>query len=130
MSLLEKYGLAPDEIDRLSLEMVNDVMPPLPDLTQQERYVVSRIVRAEGEPQIADSVLFGSDGVNQGIAALKSGAPIITDVRMVEVGTSRALLKRSGNSITTMIDAPRVAQRAKEEPPVSLLVWTHASKLR
>ena len=114
-TLLAKYGLKPDEIDRLSLQMVNDALPPMPGLSEQERYVVQRIVRAEGEPAIAQSVRFSPDAVSRGVGAIKAGASIITDVRMVEVGTSKALLKSSGNPIMTMIDAPEVAERARRE---------------
>ncbi len=113
MTLLQKYGLAPEEIERRSLEMVEAAMPPTPHLTARERYVLGRIVRAEGEPQIVDSVRFSEGAVERGIAAIRRGATIVTDVRMVEVGTSKALLARAGNPITTMIDAPSVAQRAK-----------------
>ena len=114
-TLLQRYGLTPEEIDRLSLEMVHDVLPPLTHLTEGERYVVGRIVRAEGEPQIVDSVKFSPGAVEIGVEALKSSSLIVTDVRMVEVGTSKVLLGRSGNPITTMIDAPNVAERAKSE---------------
>jgi len=114
-TLLQKYGLEPDEIDRLSLEMVDDVMPPLTHLTKGERYVVSRIVRAEGEPQIVDSIKFSPGAVEAGLEAIKSSAQIVTDVRMVEVGTSKAMLKISGNPIITLIDTPNVAEVAKAE---------------
>lgn len=115
MTLLQKYGLTPEEIERRSLEMVEDVMPPTPHLTEHERYVLGRIVRAEGEPQIVDSVRFSDGAVEEGIAAVRKGATIVTDVRMVEVGTSKALLRRVGNRIVTMIDALSVAERAKRE---------------
>lgn len=114
-TLLQKYGLKPDEIDRLSLKMVDDVLPPLTHLTDVERYVVSRIVRAEGEPQIVDSVKFSPGAVEIGLDAIKTSSQIVTDVRMVEVGTSKAMLRRTGNPITTLIDAPNVAERAKAE---------------
>ena len=107
--------MTPDEIDRRSLEMVEEAMPPTPHLTAQERYVLARIVRAEGEPQIVNAVRFSADAVERGIAAIGGGALIVTDVRMVEVGTSKALLRRAGNATTTMIDAPSVAERAKRE---------------
>jgi precorrin-8X/cobalt-precorrin-8 methylmutase len=95
--------------------MVDDVMPPLTHLTKGERYVVSRIVRAEGEPQIVDSIKFSPGAVEAGLEAIKSSAQIVTDVRMVEVGTSKAMLKLSGNPIITLIDAPNVAELAKAE---------------
>ena len=90
-------------------------MPPLTHLTKGERYVVSRIVRAEGEPQIVHSIKFSPGAVEIGLAAIKSSAQIVTDVRMVEVGTSKAMLKLSGNPIITLIDAPNVAELAKAE---------------
>jgi len=77
--------------------------------------VLGRIVRAEGEAQIVSSVRFSEGAVEDGVAAIRAGATIVTDVRMVEVGTSKALLRRAGNSIMTMIDAPSAAERAKRE---------------
>ena len=115
MTLLQKYGLRPEEIEKRSLQMVEEAMPLTPNLTPSERYVLGRIVRAEGEPQIVDSVRFSNGAVESGVAALRRGATIVTDVRMVEVGTSKALLSRVGNPITTMIDAQSVAIRAKRE---------------
>lgn len=115
MTLLQRYGLTPERIERRSLEMVEEAMPPTPHLTSRERYVLGRIVRAEGEPQIVHSARFSDGAVDRGVAALQGGATIVTDVRMVEVGTSKELLKRAGNPITTMIDAPSVAERAKRE---------------
>ncbi len=115
MTLLQKYGLTPNEIERRSLDMVEAAMPATPQLTPHERYVLRRIVRAEGEPAIVDAVRFSPNSVDAGVVALRSGAGIIADVRMVEVGTSKALLARAGNSITTMIDAPSASERAKRE---------------
>ena len=89
MTLLQRYGLTPEEIDRRSLEMVEEAMPPTPYLTSHERYVLGRIVRAEGEPQIVKSVRFSDGAVERGISAIRDGATIVTDVRMVEVGTSK-----------------------------------------
>ena len=51
MSLVEKYALLPDEIDRQSIEVVEASLPDLEGLTPEERYVVFRIVRAEGDPE-------------------------------------------------------------------------------
>lgn len=90
-------------------------MPPTPQLSARERFVLSRIVRAEGEPQIVPSARFSADAVERGVAAIRSAAPIVSDVRMVAVGTSKALLARAGCSIATLIDAPSVAERAKRE---------------
>ena len=115
MSLVEKYALLPDEIDEKSLKMVEASLPSTLDLANDERFVMCRIVRAEGDPQIADSVRFSPGAVERGLAALKSGARIVTDVRMVEVGISKALLSARGVGTDCRIDTAEVAARAKRE---------------
>ena len=115
MTLVEKYALLPDEIDEKSLEMVEASLPDSLDLTSDERFVVCRIVRAEGDPQIAESIRFSPGAVGRGIAALQNGAPVLTDVRMVEVGISKAMLASRGVVTHCRIDTPEVARRAQRE---------------
>ncbi len=115
MSLVEKYALLPEEIDRRSIEVVEASLPQLDGLTAEERYVVCRIVRAEGDPEIAKAVGFSPGAVERGIAAIKAKADVITDVRMVEVGISKALLGRCGLTTRCQIDTPNTAERAKSE---------------
>ena len=114
-SLVQKYALLPNEIDELSLRMVEDSLPESLDLTGGERYVVCRIVRAEGDPDIATDVRFSPGAVERGLDALKNRADVVTDVRMVQVGISRALLNRHGVSTHCMIDTPQTHERARRE---------------
>ena len=115
MSLVEKYALLPDEIDRLSIEVVEASLPQLDGLTPEERYVVCRIVRAEGDPEIAKAVGFSPGAVDIGIAAIKAQAAVVTDVRMVEVGISKALLGKCGITTHCQIDTLNTAERAKSD---------------
>ncbi|MBM3941709.1 MAG: precorrin-8X methylmutase [SAR202 cluster bacterium] len=115
MSLVQKYALLPDEIDRQSLQMVEASLPSSLGFAHREHYVVCRIVRAEGDPDIATSVRFSPGAVAKGLAALAARAPVLTDVRMVEAGISRALLQRHGIATRCLIDAPQVAERARRE---------------
>ena len=115
MSLVEKYALLPDEIDRRSIEVVEASLPPLDGLTPEERYVVCRIVRADGDPEIAKAFVFRPVAVGLGLAAIKSNAAVVTDVRMVEVGISKALLGKCGITTHCQIDTPNTAERAKAD---------------
>lgn len=115
MSLVEKYALLPDEIDRQSIEVVEASLPGLEGLTLEERYVVFRIVRAEGDPAISKNVGFSPGAVAKGIAAIKAKAAVVTDVRMVEVGISKALLNKCGLTTHCQIDTPNTAERAKTD---------------
>ncbi len=115
MTLVEKYALLPEEIDRESLKMVQAELPPGLRLSPRENYVLCRIVRAEGDPAVAAMVRFSPGAVEQGIAALRNKADVVTDVRMVEMGISKALLRRCGVATCCLIDAPAVADRARRE---------------
>ena len=115
MSLVERYALLPEEIDRESLKMVQADLPGGLYLPPREHYALCRIVRAEGDPAIAPAVKFSPDAIKQGIAALQAGAEVITDVRMVEMGISKALLSRRGVATRCLIDVPAVAARAQKE---------------
>ena len=115
MSLVEKYALLPEEIDRRSIEVVEASLPRLDGLTAEERYVVCRIVRAEGDPEIAKAVGFSPGAVERGISAIKAKADVVTDVRMVEVGISKALLAKCGLVTHCQIDTPNTAERARSD---------------
>lgn len=115
MSLVEQYALLPDAIDRESLKMVQADLPPGLNLPPWEHYTLCRIVRAEGDPAIAPAVKFSPDALAQGIAALQAGSSIVTDVRMVEMGISKALLSRRSVTTRCLIDVPAVAARAQRE---------------
>ena len=118
MTLVEKYALLPEEIDRLSLVMVADSLSGDADaagLPEAERYVLHRIVRAEGDPDIAADVRFSDGAVDAALASLRDVRRVVTDVRMVQVGISRAALGRRGVETACLIDAPEVAERARRE---------------
>ena len=115
MSLVEQYALLPDEIDRESLKMVQADLPRGLSLEPREHYVLCRIVRAEGDPAIAESVRFSPDALERGITAIRAGADVVTDVRMVEMGISKALLNRRQVATRCLIDVPEVAARAQRE---------------
>jgi precorrin-8X/cobalt-precorrin-8 methylmutase len=115
MSLVQQYALTPEQIDQESLKMVQASLPKTLRLTPEEHYVLCRIVRAEGDPEIATAVRFSPGAVTRGLEALKSKVDVITDVRMVEMGISKALLNSCGISTRCLIDVPEVANRALRE---------------
>ena len=118
MTLVEKYALLPEEIDRQSLVMVAESLEgddTDAGLSAAERYVLHRIVRAEGDPGIAGDVRFSNGAVDAALDSLKNARSVITDVRMVQVGISRAALSRSNVETDCLIDAPQVAERARRE---------------
>ena len=56
--------------------------------TPQDR-IIKRCVIATGDTAFSDLMRFNNDPVNAGIEAIRSGAPIFTDIRMAQVGITK-----------------------------------------
>lgn len=118
MTLVDKYALLPEEIDRQSLVMVAESLEGDESearLSPAERYILHRIVRAEGDPAISADVRFANNAVDAALKSLQDTRRVVTDVRMVQVGISRGALSRRGVETDCLIDAPTVAERARRE---------------
>jgi precorrin-8X/cobalt-precorrin-8 methylmutase len=86
---LESYALMRARLDTADL-------PPL------TRAVVERVVHTSADPSWAGDLVCDEAGLQAGQTALRSGAPLVTDVRMVAAGvTSRA--------VTVALDLPAPA---------------------
>ena len=72
------------------------------------------------DPRIADTLVFRHDAVASGLKALRSGAPIFCDSKMIRSGLSLARLRRLNpgygpERLHCHIDDPDVLARAKAE---------------
>jgi precorrin-8X/cobalt-precorrin-8 methylmutase len=55
--------------------------------------VAERVIHASAEPEYADTLVLDEEALRGGLEALRRGAPIVTDVRMVAAGiTARKIL--------------------------------------
>jgi precorrin-8X/cobalt-precorrin-8 methylmutase len=71
-----------------------------------------RVIHACGMTDVADDLLFSPGAGAVGRDALRAGAPILCDARMVAEGITRARLPAANRVICTLND-PSVAERAK-----------------
>src|SRR6202162_6443524 len=72
-----------------------------------EERVAVRIIHACGMVEVAADIMFSRGAVLAGIAALKAGAPVLCDSKMVSNGITRARLPRANEVICTL-DCPSV----------------------
>jgi precorrin-8X/cobalt-precorrin-8 methylmutase len=72
-----------------------------------EERVAVRIIHACGMVEVAADIIFSPSAVLAGIAALRGGAPILCDSKMVSNGITRARLTRNNEVICTL-DHPSV----------------------
>jgi precorrin-8X/cobalt-precorrin-8 methylmutase len=110
--LVGRYALDPSAIEARGLAIAE---AHLRDRFSDpaERAVAARIVYACGDSTVARALHFAPGAVGAGVAGLRRGAPIVTDVRMVASGVSRSHGEALGCTIHCAIDDAGVADRAR-----------------
>lgn len=77
--------------------------------------IVVRVIHATADFEFVQLLQLHPDAVTAGIAALRSGCAIITDVHMVEAGISQHLLQQVGGQTHCVIADEAVRLRAEQE---------------
>ena len=72
-----------------------------------------RVVHACGMPDVVDDLVFSPGAGEAGSAALRAGAPLLCDSRMVSEGITRARMPADNQILCTLND-PRVPDLARE----------------
>lgn len=114
---LARFALPTGQIEAVSLERIEarlrtgDGESPLDRWHGPDRLLAKRLIYAAGDAGLVSDIRIHPDAVAHGVAALRNGATIVTDVRMVEAGLSRRLAERLGCRIVCAVDAPDVAAR-------------------
>jgi precorrin-8X/cobalt-precorrin-8 methylmutase len=100
------------EIYRHSFAMIR-VEADLARFTRDEKHVAVRMIHACGMVEIVGDLVFSNDAVGQARCALRQGAPILCDSKMLARGIITARLPRDNEVICTL-DDPSVASLAEE----------------
>jgi precorrin-8X/cobalt-precorrin-8 methylmutase len=91
-SLLERYALPPEEIELHSMRRVASLCRGALPSDPSEQAIAVRMVYATGDPTLASLIRISHGAARAGISALRAGANVDVDVRMVEVGLDRRRL--------------------------------------
>ena len=82
---------------------------------QKQWQVVRRAIHTTGDFEFAKLFRFSEGAVDKGIAALKKGCPIISDVTMIQSGISAQRLSVYGNKTYCFISDSEVIAKAKAQ---------------
>lgn len=91
-----------DEGKKIENESFNYIEGKL-SLPYPEREVAKRVVHATADFSFADALVFKRDAVPSGINAIRKGADVVTDVRMVAVGVNSSDLEKFGGMVRCFI---------------------------
>ena len=111
--MADKIPLTPHQIERKSFEIIAKHVK-LEKFPAEARPIITRVVHATGDFQLARLLRFDPRAVRSGVRAIRSGGAIVTDVNMVKAGINRGLLRAHANKIYCAIHHADVAARAKQ----------------
>jgi precorrin-8X/cobalt-precorrin-8 methylmutase len=77
--------------------------------------IIERVVHTTADPEFAKLLLIHEGAVDAGVAAIKGGAKVITDVKMVKAGINESRVRRFGGKTVTYIDDQRAVKLAENE---------------
>ena len=103
--------MRPDDILAESFRIIEAEVGPH-SFDAQEWPVARRMIHASGDLGLVRDVAFSRGAVAAGVAALRKGTPIVTDVRMVAAGIHRPSLEALGVGLYCFIDDPDVRELA------------------
>jgi precorrin-8X/cobalt-precorrin-8 methylmutase len=69
--------------------------------------IVARVVHATADPEFSRLLLFSQNAVESGLEAVRKGADIVTDVKMVRSGINSQTFREFGGKIRTYTDDER-----------------------
>ncbi len=104
----------PVAIEQQSMEIVERLLPDMPNMSEEERLVIKRVVHASGDPQVASLIKLSPSAVSDGLNAIAKGSPIFTDVQMVAAGINSQLAEACGCSLVCAMDEAKGLQQIKE----------------
>ena len=92
-----------------------EIQDTLAKVPKNQIPIIERVVHTTADPEFAKLLVISSKAVDAGVAAIKAGAKVVTDIKMIQAGIHESRLKKFGGQILTYINDPRAAKMAKEE---------------
>lgn len=104
----------PAGIERASFAIIDSEVPEPRPFQGGEWEVARRLVHTSADFDLLNLLRFSPGAVHAGVSALRSGAAIVTDTRMCQIGISEHRLQALGCRTFCWMDDPSVAARARE----------------
>lgn len=115
-----RWHLSGAQIEQESFRIIEEEYGPHATLPAPEWRVARRLIHTTADPRIADALVFRHDAIALGLTALRAGAPVFCDSKMIRSGLSLERLQRQNpgygpDRLHCYISDPDVIARAKAE---------------
>lgn len=116
----------PADIERTSLAIITEELSRMGlTLPEDTAPVVKRVIHTTADFDYAQNLRFTPGAVAAGIAALRSGTPIVTDTTMALAGISKPGLAKLGTTALCYVADPEVAAAAKQQGTTRAVAAVH-----
>ena len=105
-------NIAPKDIERKSMQIIESELGDTSFLSQSEKLVIKRVIHATADFDYLSNIVFSENAVEIAKNALISGCAVVTDSQMAFSGISKPALSALGCEIYCFMSAPEVALRA------------------
>jgi precorrin-8X/cobalt-precorrin-8 methylmutase len=92
-----------------------EIKEALANASEKNIPIIERVVHTTADPEFAKLLVISDDAVDAGISAIKRGAKVVTDVKMVKSGINEGRIRRFGGKTISYIDDPRALKLAMNE---------------
>ncbi|MBI5675303.1 MAG: precorrin-8X methylmutase, partial [Nitrospirae bacterium] len=100
-------GLKPAEIEKRSFEIISEELD-LSDVPEERLPIIKRVIHSTADFEFKTSLVFHPDAIEAGLAAIKAGKDILTDIEMVKAGINKKLREKWGGKVVCGIQESRV----------------------
>lgn len=100
------------DIERKSMAIIEKELPWVNTLPPGVREITMRVIHTTGDLEIGSSLKFSPGAVESGLAAIKQGNKILTDVSMVLAGLIKGRMEKFGVQASCHISSADVVEEA------------------
>jgi precorrin-8X/cobalt-precorrin-8 methylmutase len=105
-----------NQIYEKSMKLIRpEIQEALTKAPKKHAAIIERVVHTTADPEFAKLLVISDKAVDAGVAAIRAGAKIITDVKMIKAGINEARVRKFGGKILTYIDDQRAMKMANDE---------------
>jgi precorrin-8X/cobalt-precorrin-8 methylmutase len=117
VEVVDAYNIAASsKIVNTSMKLIREAIgSELAKAPKDQVPIIERVVHTTADPEFAKLLAISDDAVKAGVAAIKAGAKIVTDVKMVKAGINEARLKKFGGKVYTYMNDERAIKLANAE---------------
>lgn len=120
----------PKDIEKRSFEIITEILGNRKFEAENES-IIKRVIHTTADFDYADNLCFSDNVVKKAVEAIKSGADIVTDTKMVMSGINKSAFEKFGGKVHCFISDSAVIEEAKKRNMTrSAISMEYASKIK